>query len=292
VTAAPVPAPGPDPAAWREHRSGAPAVDELLHAMAVEPDGELAFTGTCTPWPHGRVFGGQILAQSVIAAALTADPSAVLHSLHAYFMRAGRTDVPIRFVVDRLRDGRSYATRRIDAVQDGQVIATALASFGRPEDGPDHQDAMPARPDPEGLARRVPLGAASNGPSQVGALDMRACPTEDDPDPAASAVWIRVGARLPDDPLLHRALLVYLSDLTLVHGAFRRQGLSRRDIRTASIDHAMWVYRSARVDEWVLYESRSPSAAAARAAGQGRLFAASGELLGSAAQEMSVRLKR
>jgi acyl-CoA thioesterase-2 len=238
------------------------------------------------------VFGGQILAQSTIAASLTVAEPAVPHSLHAYFMRAGRTDSEIRFVVDPLRDGRSYSTRRIDAVQGGLVIATTLASFGRPEDGPDHQDDAPARPAPDELAARVPVSAAPDGPSRAGALEMRACPLEGDPDPASSATWIRIGGRLPDDPLLHRALLVYLSDLTVVHGAFRRQRLSRRDVRTASLDHALWLYRSARVDEWVLYESRSPSAAGGRAAGQGRLFSASGLLLASAGQEMSVRVKR
>ena len=133
---------------------------------------------------------------------------------------------------------------------------------------------MPARPGPDELTARVPATAAPDGPSRAGALELRACPLDDDADPASSATWIRVAGRLPDDPLLHRALLVYLSDLTVVHGAFRRQGLSRRDIRTASLDHALWLFRAARVDEWVLYDSRSPSAAGGRAAGQGRLFSA------------------
>ncbi|WP_214404253.1 acyl-CoA thioesterase [Pseudonocardia lacus] len=292
MTAAPVPEPGPDPASWREHRSGVEQVDELLRALAVEPVGKHEFTASSTGWPTGRVFGGQILAQSMIAAQLTVDGPGVAHSLHAYFMRAGRTDEEIRFVVDPLRDGRSYSTRRIDAVQGGLVIATSLMSFGRPEDGPDHQDELPERPAPDDLAPRVPFAAAPDGPSRAGALELRACSLDDHPDPAATSTWMRIGGRLPDDPLLHRALLVYLSDLTLVHGAFRRQGLSRRDIRTASLDHALWLYRPARVDEWVLYDSRSPSAAGGRAAGAGRLFSVGGELLASAAQEMSVRVKR
>jgi acyl-CoA thioesterase-2 len=292
VTAAPVPEPGPDPAAWRDHRSGVDKVDELLRAMAVDQVGEHEFTAASTDWPTGRVFGGQILAQSTIAASLTVAPSSALHSLHAYFMRAGRTDEEIRLVVDPLRDGRSYSTRRVDAVQGGLVIATTLASFGRPEDGPDHQDDMPARPAPDELVARVPFAAAPDGPSRAGALELRACPMDDDPDPSATSTWMRIAAPLPDDPLLHRALLIYLSDLTLVHGAFRRQRLHRRDIRTASIDHALWLYRAARVDDWVLYDSRSPSAGTGRAAGQGRLFSAAGQLLASAAQEMSVRVKR
>jgi acyl-CoA thioesterase-2 len=282
----------PDLAAWRAHRSGTKQVDELLGVLAVEQVDELAFTGGSTGLPEGRIFGGQILAQSVVAASLTVEAPAAVHSLHAYFMRAGRQKEPIRFAVDVLRDGRSYGTRRVDAVQDGQVIATAIMSFQRPETGLDHQDAMPERPDPAGLAGRVPFGAAPDGPSRAGALDLRSCPVDDDPDPTASSVWMRINGRLPDDPLLHRALLVYLSDLTVVHGAFRAHGLGRREIRTASVDHSLWLYRPGRVDDWVLYDSRSPSASGGRAAGQGRMFAASGELLASAAQEMSVRLRR
>jgi acyl-CoA thioesterase-2 len=292
VTAEPLPALGMDVASWRAHRSGNERVDELLAVLAVEQVDELGFTGGSTGVPEGRIFGGQILAQCVVAASSTVEAPAALHSLHAYFMRAGRPKEPTRFTVDVLRDGRSYGTRRVDAVQDGQVIATAIMSFQRPETGPDHQDPMPDRPDPAGLVGRVPFGAAPDGPSRAGALELRACRGDDVPDPAATSVWMRIAGRLPDDPLLHRALLVYLSDLTVVHGAFRAHGLSRREMRTASLDHSLWLYRPGRIDDWVLYDSRSPSASGGRAAGQGRIFAASGELLASAAQEMSVRLRR
>jgi acyl-CoA thioesterase-2 len=292
VTAEPLPALGTDVASWRAHRSGNERVDELVAVLAVEQVDELGFTGGSTGVPEGRIFGGQILAQSVVAASSTVEAPAALHSLHAYFMRAGRPKEQTRFTVDVLRDGRSYGTRRVDAVQDGQVIATAIMSFQRPETGPDHQDPMPERPDPAGLVGRVPFGAAPDGPSRAGALELRACRGDDVPDPAATSVWMRIAGRLPDDPLLHRALLVYLSDLTVVHGAFRAHGLSRREMRTASLDHSLWLYRPGRIDDWVLYDSRSPSASGGRAAGQGRIFAASGELLATAAQEMSVRLRR
>jgi acyl-CoA thioesterase II len=292
MTAEPLPPPGPDLASWRSHRSGNAQVDELLTVLAVEQETDLTFTGTSTSRPEGRIYGGQILAQCAIAASLTVDGSAGLHSLHAYFMRAGRPKEETRFAVDPLRDGRSYGTRRVDAVQDGQVIATTIMSFQRPETGPEHQDPMPRRPHPDGLVGRMPFGAAPDGPSRAGALELRACPLDDEPDAAASSVWMRMNGRLPDDPLLHRALLIYLSDMTVVHGAFRLHGLARRDIRTASLDHSLWLYRPGRVDEWLLYESRSPSGAGGRVAGQGRLFAASGELLASAAQEMSVRTRR
>jgi acyl-CoA thioesterase II len=282
---------GPDPASWTDHESGNPQVDELVSVLAVRRVDELTCTGTSAGRPEGRIFGGQLLAQCAVAASLTVAAPATLHSLHAYFVRAGRPREEIRFVVDPLRDGRSYGTRRVDAVQDGRVIATAMLSFQRAETGPDHQDPAPARPDPAGLAGRVPFGTTRDGPGRAGALDLRACPP-DDGDRAASSVWLRVDGRLPDDPLLHRALLVYLSDLTVVHGAFRAHGLARRDLRTASLDHCLWLHRPGRVDDWVLYDSRSPSASGGRAVGQGRIFAASGELLATAAQEMSVRVRR
>ena len=282
----------PAPVPWPAHRSGVAEVDELLQVLAVERVDELAWVSGSTSWPHGRVFGGQILAQSVVAAALTADPAAVPHSLHAYFMRAGRPDEPVRFAVDPLRDGRSFATRRVDAVQRDEVIASTLLSFQRPEPGPARQDPMPDRPDPAGLAGRIPFTAAPDGPSRGGALELRACPMDADQDPAASAVWMRIRGSLPDDPLLHRALLVYLSDMTVVHGAFRALRLPRDRTRSASLDHAIWLHRPGRVDDWLLYDSRSPSAGGGRAMGSGRLFASSGELLASSAQEMSVRLRR
>jgi acyl-CoA thioesterase-2 len=292
VTAEPVPAQVPDLESWRAHRSGVTQVDELLRVLAMDRVEDLTWTGGNLDWPTGRIFGGQILAQSTIAASLTVDPTAVAHSLHAYFMRAGRPREPVRFVVDPLRDGRSFATRRVDAVQGDQVIATTLLSFQRPESGPDHQDPMPARPDPAGLVGRIPGLASPDGPSRGGALELRACPMDGDPDPAASAVWMRIRGTLPDDPLLHRALLVYLSDLALVHGAFRAHGLSRTEIRSASLDHSLWLHRPGRVDEWVLYDSRSPSANGGRASGHGRLFSAAGVLLAGAAQEMSLRVRR
>ena len=292
MTAQPVEQPGPAPAAWRAHRSGVAHVDELLAVLAVEQVDELTWAGGSVIWPHGRIYGGQILAQSAVAAGQTADPSAVAHSLHAYFMRAGRPDVPVRFVVEPLRDGRSFGTRRVDAVQDGEVIATTLISFHRPESGPQHQDRMPARPYPAEPVDRGPFAAAPGLPGRIGAMELRPCRLDDGDDQASSSVWMRIGGPLPDDPHLHRALLIFLSDMTLLYGAFRAHGLARREVRTASIDHSLWLHRPGRVDEWVLYDSRSPSTGQGRAMGQGRLFSAAGDLLAGAAQEMSVRASR
>jgi acyl-CoA thioesterase-2 len=288
VTALPLPESGPP--AWRVHRSGSAQVDELVRVLAVEQVDDHLCTATSTSRPEGRVFGGQILAQALVSASLSTP--GVAHSLHAYFMRAGRPRDEIRFEVDPLRDGRSFSTRRIDAVQGGEVICSVMASFHRPEEGVDHQDPMPAHPDPEALDGRSPF-VASDGPARAGALEIRGCPADpDDRRRAESAVWMRITAPLPNDPLLHRALLAYLSDMSVLHGAFRRHGLRRSEIRAASLDHSLWLHRDGRADGWLLYDSRSPSAAAGRAVGHARLFAADGTLLATAGQEMTVRRRR
>ncbi|HZG92392.1 MAG TPA: acyl-CoA thioesterase domain-containing protein [Pseudonocardia sp.] len=288
MTALPVPESGPP--AWREHRSGSPEVDELVRVLAVEQVDARSFTGTSTARPEGRIFGGQILAQALVSASLSTP--GVAHSLHAYFMRAGRPRDEIRFEVDPLRDGRSFSTRRIDAVQGGEVICSVMASFHRPEEGVDHQDPMPDHADPDTLDGRSPF-VASDGPARAGALEIRGCPAGPDArQRAESAVWMRITAPLPDDPLLHRALLAYLSDMSVLHGAFRRHGLRRSEVRTASLDHSLWLHRDGRADGWLLYDSRSPSAAAGRAVGHARLFATDGTLLATAGQEMTVRRRR
>lgn len=288
-----LPAAGPETtAAWRAHRSGVEAVDELLRVLAVEQVGELEFAGTSTTHPRGRIFGGQILAQSLVAASCTVREPWVAHSAHLYFMRAGRPDEEVRFAVQVLRDGRSFGTRRIDALQDGVPICSTMVSFHGPEDGIDHQDAMPDHQGPDGLNGRPPFSAA-DGPSNAGALELRGIPAwPGAAERAESAVWFRVNARLPDDPLLHRALLAYLSDLSVLHGAFRKHRVPRDRIRTASLDHALWLHRPGRADDWLLYDSRSPSAAAGRAVGHARLFDAEGVLLATAGQEMTVRIRR
>lgn len=273
---------------WRGHRSGVSSVDELVSAFAVARRSATTFTGHSTSVPAHRVFGGQILAQCVVAAARTvALPGAGLHSLHAYFVRAGRPEVTFRFEVTPVRDGRSFAVRRVDAVQDNEIVATMTASYHVPEDGLAHQDVMPDRPTPAELPSLIPFLVSAGGPASAGAVELRACPPLDgEPE---SSLWLRVTAPLPDDPLLHQAMLVYLSDFGILHGAFRRHGVSREEVRTASLDHGMWLHRPGRADDWLLYDSRSPSAAGARAMGRASLFTADGVLLASASQEMLVR---
>jgi acyl-CoA thioesterase-2 len=276
-----------DLAPWRAHRSGVSAVDELVAALAVAQVSATDFTGDSTSVPPGRVFGGQLLAQCAVAVALTVPAPAVLHSLHGYFLRAARPGVKLRFAVTTLRDGRSFAVRRVDVVQDNEIVTSVTASCHLAEDGYTHQDPMPERPPYAVLPGRTPFPAAPDGPAQAGAVELRACPPV--PGRAESAVWMRITAPLPDDPVLHQAMLVYLSDFSILHGAFRYHDVDRREVRTASLDHSIWLHRPARADAWLLYDSRSPSAAGARAMGQAGLFTASGALAATAAQEMLVR---
>jgi acyl-CoA thioesterase II len=276
-----------DLTAWREHRSGVAASDELVGVLAVEQLSESAFSGHSTTVPSGRVFGGQLLAQGVVAAAMTVAAPAVPHSLHAYFVRAGRPDVKFQFAVTTLRDGRSFAVRRVDALQDNEIVTSMTVSFQAPEQGLTHQDPMPARPGPDDLPARTPFLSA-DGPASAGAVDLRACPPAH--GGAASSVWLRVNGSLPDDPVLHQALLVYLSDFAILHGAFVRHGVARTQVRTASLDHGIWLHRPARADEWLLYDSHSPSAAGARAVGRAAMFTEAGVLAATAAQEMLVRV--
>jgi acyl-CoA thioesterase-2 len=262
-------------------------VDDLVGALALEQVSPTAFTGRSTVVPARRVFGGQLLAQCVVAATLTVAPPAMPHSLHAYFVRAGRPAVKLHFAVTTLRDGRSFAVRRVDALQDDELITTMIASFHTAEDGLAHQDPMPDRPLPGALAGRTPFLLSPEGPGAEGAVELRAVPPEQ--GSTDTSLWMRVNAPLPDDPLLHQALLVYLSDFGILHGAYNAHGVARPSIMTASLDHSMWLHREGRADQWLLYDTHSPSAAGARALGRAALFTESGDLLATAGQEMLVR---
>jgi acyl-CoA thioesterase-2 len=262
-------------------------VDELVSALAVERVGESSFTGHSASVPAWRVFGGQILAQCAVAATMTVAPPAVPHSMHAYFVRPGRPEVKFQFEVTTVRDGRSFAVRRVEALQDNEIVTTMIASFHHGEEGFAHQDPMPVRPAAEELPGRAPFHVAEDSPAHAGAVELRTCPAR--PGRPESSVWMRVTAPLPDDPLLHQALLTYLSDFTILHGAFRTHGIARRRVHTASLDHSLWLHRPGRADQWLLYDSHSPSAASARANGQATMFTAAGELLATAGQEMLIR---
>lgn len=266
------------------------------------------FLGQSQKMPHGRVFGGQVLAQCVMAAGRTVasiegDGARPIHSLHAYFMRPGDDTAPIHFTVERMRDGASFSTRRIHAIQHGKPILAASASFQELADGVDHQDAMPDVTAPEDLPSLVDIfGSLDHPDAQIMArrrpVDLRHADGHLWFAPAAGhephqAVWMRALGTLPDDPLVQAAALAYCSDYTLLEPILRRHHLAWTDsrLRVASLDHAMWFHRPGRIDDWVLYTQDSPSAISGRGLGVGRIFSRDGALLATVAQEGMVRVK-
>jgi acyl-CoA thioesterase-2 len=261
------------------------------------------FTGPSQWMPHGRVYGGQVLAQCLVAATRTVDGIRPVHSLHGYFLRAGDIRLPITFSVDRLRDGRSFSTRRVQAYQNGEPIFSMIASFQDEDPGISHQDFFPAGiPSPESLpSAKDLLGDIDHPVAQYWAnarpFDMRHVT-----DPiyfqvkgeqvAHQAVWIKALGTLPPDQELHTAALAYVSDYTILEPIFRRHGIAwtHEGLKSASLDHAMWFHRPARVDEWMLYVQESPSAQGGRGLSLGRIFSSDGLLLATVAQEGMVRV--
>ena len=289
------------------------AVTDVLGRDAAESIGATSarvFEGRSQKMPHGRVFGGQVLAQCVMAAGITVrdlndgDGSRPIHSLHGYFMRPGDDTLPIRFAVEEMRDGNSFSTRRVHAVQKGAPIMSMTCSFQERAGGLDHQDPMPQVYGPEGLAS---LADAFRGVDHPGArhiaearpIELR--PVESnmflDSGPeqvATNHVWMRAVERLPDDPLLHAAVLAYSSDYSLLEPVLRRHGLvwTDRRLRVASLDHSMWFHRDVRADEWLLYAQQSPSAVSGRGLSIGEIFSQDGTLVATTAQEGMVRVKQ
>jgi len=305
-----------EPAGTSESRSsaavGAPA-EAAVGAPAEAAIGHFeadVFIGRSQPMPHGRVFGGQVLAQSVIAAGRTiedladaADRPRRIHSLHGYFLRAGDSNRPIHFVVERLRDGHSFSARQVHAIQDGRPILSMIASFQTEARGLDHQDAMPAVADPASLRTVAEEFAevknrAANFWSQAKAIDLRHVEGGIYIHPgrqlaARQSVWLKAVGRMPDDPLVHAAVLAYCSDYSVLEPVLRRHGIAWSDgrLRAASLDHAMWFHRPGRVDDWILYTQSSPSASNGRGLAAGRMFDSDGLLLASVAQEGMLRIK-
>jgi acyl-CoA thioesterase II len=272
-----------------------------------DTEGEV-FVGRSQPMPTGRVFGGQVLAQCVVAAGRTVDAadggssSRHIHSLHGYFLRPGDADKPIRFLVDRMRDGGSFSARRVHAVQEGRILLSMITSFQEDAGGLEHHAPMPQVPPAEELPPDARLLAQIDHPAAQHAarraVDLRHVEpqiyTGADPEARDSqSVWLRVPRELPDDPLLHSAVLAYASDYSLLEPVLRRHGVTWGDprLRIASLDHAMWFHRRGRADAWVLYTQDSPSAQGGRGLGHGMMFAADGTLLATVGQEGMVRLK-
>ena len=289
------------------------AVTDVLGRDAAESIGATSarvFEGRSQKMPHGRVFGGQVLAQCVMAAGITVrdvndgDGPRPIHSLHGYFMRPGDDTLPIRFAVEEMRDGNSFSTRRVHAVQKSAPIMSMVCSFQERAGGLDHQDAMPAVAGPDGLTS---LADAFRGIDHPGARHLaESRPVELRPvesnmfldagkeQVATNHVWMRAIDRLPDDPLLHAAVLAYASDYSLLEPVLRRHGLvwTDRRLRVASLDHSMWFHRDVRADDWLLYAQQSPSATSGRGLSIGHIFSQEGALVATTAQEGMVRVKQ
>jgi acyl-CoA thioesterase-2 len=244
-----------------------------------------------------RTFGGQVAGQSLVSAVRTVDPRYQVHSLHGYFLRPGDATVSTVFIVERLRDGGSFATRRVNAIQHGETIFSMSASFQTDQSGIDHQDAMPSAPPPEDLPGLTEMRAFDDaGFKQFAEWDVRVVPREKLvllPGKASQQqVWFRHRDPLPDDPVLHICALAYMSDLTLLGSAQVNHVEERQHLQVASLDHAMWFMRPFRADEWLLYDQSSPSACGGRALTQGKIFTRTGEMVAAVMQEGLTRYQR
>ena len=280
-------------------------LDDLHDLLDLEYIEHNIFRGRSIDIGSGSVYGGQALAQSLVAAQRTVDDDRVPHSMHGYFILPGDVDAPIVYEVDRLRDGNSFTTRRIVAIQHGRPIFNMAASFQVPEDGAEHQTEMPDVPGPDELPRELDLIRAVEDqiPEAVRSVYTRERPIEFRPvdpvdpfDPAtkppANHVWLRARGTLPDDRLTHQSMLAYATDYGLLSTALRPHGLSfvQPDLQLATLDHALWFHRPVQVDEWLLYATDSPSASGARGFTRGQLFAQDGTLVASVAQEGLMRV--
>jgi acyl-CoA thioesterase-2 len=244
-----------------------------------------------------RTFGGHVAGQSLVSAVRTVDPRYQVHSLHGYFLRPGDAKAPAVYIVERLRDGGSFATRRVNAVQHGKTIFSMSASFQTDQSGIEHQDAMPTAPPPDDLPGFRSGGAFDEaGFAQFAEWDVRIVPRHQVaviPGKASQQqVWFRHTDPLPDDPVLHICALAYLSDLTLLGSAQVNHPNERKHLMVASLDHAMWFMRPFRADEWLLYDQSSPSACGGRSLTEGKLFNQYGEMVASVMQEGLTRYVR
>jgi acyl-CoA thioesterase II len=279
------------------------SLDKLLDLLDLEQIEVNIFRGRSPDETRQRVFGGQVAGQALVAAGRTVPDDRPVNSLHAYFLRPGDPSVPLVYNVDRVRDGRSFSTRRVTAIQHGKPIFAMSASFHHAEQGLEHAMPMPDVPPPESLrttAERLEEAIGGPLPSQFrdSPIDLRAVgplSIEANRDPTLrtgkNLVWLRVAGELPDEPLLHVCLMTYASDITLLDTVLIKHGVSWHDGRTsgASLDHAMWFHRPFRADQWLLYAQESPIAYGARGLARGEVYTASGDLVVSVVQEGLIR---
>jgi acyl-CoA thioesterase-2 len=278
-------------------------LDELVKLLALERIEVNLFRGQSQDLGWGAVFGGQVLGQALSAAVQTVPAERHVHSLHAYFLRAGDVKKPILYDIDRIRDGSSFTTRRVNAIQHGHAIFSMSASFQLEEGGFEHQDAMPEAPAPESLKTELELVQALDLPAAIKErissprpFELRFVPVEDDlfhptPLPPRRLVWLRAVDKLPDDPALHRYLLAYASDHGFVTTSLLPHGVTwmTPGMQIASLDHAMWFLRPFRVDDWLLHVIDSPVAHGARGLVRGEIYNRKGELVACTAQEGLIR---
>ncbi|MBC8129163.1 MAG: acyl-CoA thioesterase II [Rhizobiaceae bacterium] len=282
-------------------------VGKLLATLDIERLEENLFRGISPDQSWQRVFGGQVIAQALVAAQRTVEPARQVHSLHGYFLRPGDPKVPIVYDVDRIRDGGSFTTRRVLAIQHGHAIFALSASFQVFEEGLTHQVDMPKVPKPDDLPHGEELSAMllEKAPEPVQRYWRRPRPiefrpvsfdhylTSDKLDPE-QRIWVRALSDVGDDPALNAAVLAYLSDMTLLDTSLFAHGLSIFDtrIQAASLDHSMWFHRPVKVCDWMLYAQDSPSSSGGRGLTRGSLFTEDGRLVASVAQEGLIRPKR
>jgi acyl-CoA thioesterase II len=279
-------------------------LEELLRLLELEEIEENIFRGQSQDLGFKNVFGGQVLGQALSAASYTAPPERAAHSLHAYFLRPGDSTKPIVYTVERMRDGKSFATRRVKAVQKGQPIFFMSVSFQRQEGGFEHQDEMPDVPGPDDIASEMDMALALADQIPSGIREKILCekpiemrpvdpvnPFKPEKKPARKYVWFRTVKPIPDDAATHRYILAYASDFNLVSTSLHPHGHTfwEREMQVASLDHAMWFHRPFRMDQWLLYAIDSPNASQARGMGIGRIFTHEGRLVATVAQEGLIR---
>lgn len=282
-----------------------PVIAELLELLQLETLERNLFRGQSRNIVGKNVFGGQVLGQALMAAGRTVD-GRLAHSLHAYFLRAGDTTAPIIYEVDRVRDGKSFVNRQVTAIQHGEPIFVASASFAHHEEGLDHQSAMPDVEGPEGLLSEHELRQKICGllPEKIRSSFSRERPIEirpinpqnpfaPTPQEALRHHWMRAQDKLPDDPLLHQCALAFASDFALMGTAMLPHAVTfmQSNLQAASLDHAIWFHRPFRMDEWLLYEMTGPNANDGRGMNFGRIYSREGVLVASTAQEGLMRLR-
>lgn len=280
-------------------------LDELVTLLALEQIEVNLFRGQSQNLGWGTVYGGQVLGQALSAAVQTVPAERHVHSLHGYFLRPGAVDKPIIYEVDRIRDGGTFTTRRVVAIQNGEAIFSLAASFQIEEPGFEHQDEMPEVPEPLQVPTQQEVAASyadqlpeflrsqalAERPFEMRSIELPNDPIRPEPRPPTRSFWLKATGTLPEDPALHRYLLAYASDFAFLTTAMLPHGVSwlSRGMQVASLDHSMWFHEDVRVDEWLLHVVDSPKAHGGRGLVRGRVFTQDGRLVASTAQEGLIR---